>query len=547
MATLQDLITRFKQAETTDETAVLTPEELADPKTKSLADIAKQSVRAEQQSQKLELTKQQEEEEKQRQAQAAKEKTAAAFGLTPEEKARYIAPPKSPLASMPMPAAPSTAPQPTETAPTAPIERKQTETTPPASLKGGAEPSPAVTDTTGAAPGEQPEKPATISPVADAINDTQKIADSLGANRPTDRSQLEGLLAKLDAIKPDTDTYKDPIVRDFLADKAEIFRAYKEKADRNEWLDLAQNLVNSLTQFASAQAAVGTGRVGGGLPLPRTDYGARTEQAFREYRAQAADIGEEQKYGLAEQERIDRLRKEKMAGERATLGEKIAAERENIRQQEADAKQAGRDAISLYGILQTNKRADEATQMQVQRAILQYQSHQDKAAASELDKQMKARQDDLKKYQDQLKATNTLIQSDSKQYDKNLAGWATAIGRDAEELVSQADKESPWYTRTKTYIKETMAPQQAQDLSRLIETAKQDLVTLRAARSQTGATPPGQPVPAPAPAITPAPSTTPPAGGKVTLRDPVSGQTRQVVWDAAAQAKVNAGKLEIVK
>ena len=503
MATLQELTDRFRNAGTTDETAVLSQEELADPKLRNLAELAKQNVAAEQRTSDIETRRAEEEQARQEADRAKKEKMASAFGLSEEEKSRYLARPQPSVSNLTMP--PAAAKTPEMPSPPAEIEKEQPSQQTATLSRGGAEPGPAEPE-----PTKTPEQTQDI--IGSSMRDIGRIQNQLGANKEPDRKTLNDLMDKLDSIKPDTETYRDPIVRNFLQDKAELYRAYKEKADRNEWLELAQNLVNSLTQFASTQAVIGTGRVGGGLALPQTDYGARTERAFREYRAQAGDISEEEKSAAAAQERVDRLRKEKMASERATLGERIGAEREKIRQEEADAKQAGRDAISLYSVLQQNKRAEEQNEASLNRAIAQYQSKQDESTNKLIDKDINSLIAKEKELNNKLQAANALMTSDKKNYDKNLAAWAAASGQDVNSIVQKADEESGLFTADKTYIKETLAPQHAADLQDQLRVVASQLEELRAAR---GRVMPGRATPAAAPQ--PA-STTPAAGGMVTVK-----------------------------
>ena len=346
---------------------------------------------------------------------------------------------------------------------------------------GGVSPTepPAQVKPTPPADKEQAKKADTIENSLDEIG---KIQAAFGANKTPDRTELNRLLDSLEKVKPDTTNLKDPVTRNFLQDKAEAFRAYREKADRNDWLEIAQNLVNSLTQFASTQAAQGTRFVGGGLPLPTTDYGAKTGRALQEYKLQAEDISGEQKAAESAQERVDRLRKEEMAGRRAGLGERIAAERERIRQEESDAKQAGRDAISLYGTLQSNKRAMEQNETAIQKAILQHEQRKDQASEKLVDNQigyLASQETQLKK---QLDAANELMGSDKKNYEKKLADWAASAGQNAAGVVDKAQKESGFFTSNKDYVQETLAPQHAQMVQEQLATIGKQLGELRAAK-----------------------------------------------------------------
>lgn len=374
----------------------------------------------------------------------------------------------------------------------------------------------------------QQEKGNTIE---SALNDIGKIQAAFGANKEPGRKELKDLLDDLDKLTPDTTNIKDPVTRDFLQDKAEAFRAYKEKADRNDWLEIAQNLVNSLTQFASTQAAIGTGRVGGGLPLPSIDYGTRTERALQEYRLQAADIGAEQRAAESAQERVDRLRREELAGRRTGLGERITAERERIRQGEAEAKQAGRDAIALYNTLQTNKRAEEKYQTDLERTTRQMTARGLVADQKQITDQMTALRGEETRLQKQLDATNELTRAGKKDYEKKLADWATASGQGVDAVVQQAQDKSGFFTSKKDYIQETLAPQYAADVAPQLQRVREQLQSLQQARVA------GQPA-ASAPTL---PSTQPPASGMVDMVAP-DGRVLKVPADRVAELETKGAK-----
>ena len=482
--------------------------------------LARQQAAAEQRSKDIEERKKQEEA-------ARRARLVKGFDLSPEEESQLTS---STSETAPILSGPSPLERETPVPGQIPEKEKQTGVQP-VPPSGGVSPTepPAQVKPTPSADKEQAKKADTIE---STLGEIGAIQAAFGANKEPDRKELTRLLNALEAVKPDTTNIKDPITRNFLQDKAEAYRAYREKADRNDWLEIAQNLVNSLTQFASTQAAQGTRFVGGNLPLPTTDYGAKTGRALQEYKLQAEDISGEQKAAESAQERVDRLRKEEMAGKRAGLGERIAAERERIRQEESDAKQAGRDAISLYGTLQSNKRAVEQNETAIQKAILQHEQRKDQASEKLVDNQigyLASQETQLKK---QLDAANELIGSDKKNYEKKLADWAASAGQNAAGVVDKAQKESGFFTSNKDYVQETLAPQHAQMVQEQLATIGKQLGELRAAKYGT---PKGA---APTPTT---PSTTPAAGGMVDMVAP-DGRTLKVPSDKVAELEAKGAK-----
>lgn len=417
-----------------------------------------------------------------------------------------------------------------------PITEKEKPAVEPVSPSGGMDttkPSPPV-EPTDTKKEKQGQKKDSLQTTLDEIT---RIQAAFGANKEPSRKELKDLLNQLESVKPDTETYRDPVVRNFVQDRAEAFRAYKEKADRNEWLELAQNLANSLTQYASAQAASGT-RFTGGVPVASIDYGAKTDRAMKEYQMQEAGIAAEQRAAETEQERIDRLRREDVAARRSTLGERITAERERIRQEEADAKQAGRDAVSLYSTLQANKRAVEANSANLEKALLQYSSRQDKVTEKQLDNQIGFLSAEETRLKRQLDAANELMEADKKNYGAKLANWASAAGQNVDNVVKKAEDESGFFTSKQDYIQETLAPQHANMLQEQLATITRQLDQLKAAKYSGGAQPQPQPQPVSTPAAKP---------GTVILRNPKTGRTKETVWDKTAQDLVQSGQLELVR
>ena len=99
------------------------------------------------------------------------------------------------------------------------------------------------------------------------------------------------------AVSADPRFQNTPIANNLQSARAEAYKMYKEKADRNQLLGTVERAINAIAQFASAQAGFGTRQAGGNLPLSSADYGGQTAQAFKEYETEVGLIGEEQKAG----------------------------------------------------------------------------------------------------------------------------------------------------------------------------------------------------------------------------------------------------------
>lgn len=64
---------------------------------------------------------------------------------------------------------------------------------------------------------------------------------------------------------------------------------YSERANRNDWLEVAQGLANAVAKFGAAQAGMSSGQNGVINPAPVVDYQNRNDRAFREYQQQVGN------------------------------------------------------------------------------------------------------------------------------------------------------------------------------------------------------------------------------------------------------------------
>jgi hypothetical protein len=107
---------------------------------------------------------------------------------------------------------------------------------------------------------------------------------------------------------------------------------YQKRADRSDWMELAQILTRAGAQFAGAQQGMRTGRDMSGLQFgPGVDFEGRRERAFREYQQQLSNIGKQADVGLSE--RAEARRERALAAEPRIkeMEERLALERDRIR------------------------------------------------------------------------------------------------------------------------------------------------------------------------------------------------------------------------
>lgn len=394
-----------------------------------------------------------------------------------------------------------------------------------------------------AAPSQDKKPVKELDDIESVLEEAGKIQAKLGAGKAVPRDQLEKYLNQLEDLKPVAPS--SPDTQRFVQARAEAYRAYQEKADRNDWLEVAQNLVGALTNYASARSAMGTPFIGGAVPLKGIDYGARTERAGKEYAMELGQIGAEERAAESKADKEDRLARESLALTRGGLQEKIAAERERIREGEAEKREAGREATGILKDILTNRRYDRANQARLAAETARLTASGQKTATTELDNQIKSLMAEEKAVTTKLKAANNLMSASGKAYDSALAAYATASGVSEEALKEQADKESGFFTTDKSYLKEKIAGQHAQELAAEQQKIQQQIADLRKVRFGSPASPA---VPTSAQPASATPPSTPAAKpATVILRNPKTGRTKETVWDETAQNYVRSGQLELVK
>jgi hypothetical protein len=396
----------------------------------------------------------------------------------------------------------------------------------PAPPSGGMTPPvapPSKEDGIAPAPGQAETGDTKQDDVEKTLGEWSKLQATVGAGKGVSRAGLESALKALDDLKPIDPTAPD--TQRFVQARAEAYRAYQEKADRNDWLEVAQNLVSAITNYASARAAMGTRYEGGNIPLKGIDYGARTARAGREYEMELGQVGAEEKAAETAAERADRLKREQLALKRSGLQERIAAERERVREGETAQREAGRESMSLLRDIMNTRRADAKNAAYLETKTKELEAKGRQATTKDVDNQLKSLVAQEKATTARLKAANDLMSASGKTYDKALSVYATASGVSEEALKEQADKESPFYQRDKTYIKDNIAAKHATELSAEQQQIRRQIESLRGLKSG------GQAAPATAaPTTQPAaqPSTTAPTGDTMVMVQTAAGKQGRI-------------------
>jgi hypothetical protein len=285
---------------------------------------------------------------------------------------------------------------------------------------GGKGTQPSEEKPTTAAAGKQEKKPfvsptASMGSIAAAINKEQ----NKDPQKPIGKQSKEELLASLDSVEEQVkkDMPDSPIRTDLLALRAEAYKAYKEKANRNEWMDLAERAINSIGQFAAARSA--TGGFVAGFPQSRTDYGARTEQAFREYQAELGLASEQERADERRAERKEAAREREITRRRGTISEALQLRKE----EERTAAELERERIRAGASEKESKQRFQRDVMKLGLDETKEELAAEKAKSSQLDKA--------------IQLGNLLGTGKVKDYDKEIANFASAINTLPQTIEAQ--------------------------------------------------------------------------------------------------------------
>ena len=203
-----------------------------------------------------------------------------------------------------------------------------------------------------------------------ALKSAVTLANKLenGKSDKVSKSSLDELTKTLDdveeTVSADPRFQNTPVERNLQSARAEAYKMYKEKADRNQLLGTVERAINAIAQFASAQAGFGTRQAGGNLPLSSADYGGQTAQAFKEYETEVGLIGEEQKAGERASDRKEALKEKEINRQRGTILERIETERNALKETAAENRariaEGGRQASLNAAEARAIKRENDA-------------------------------------------------------------------------------------------------------------------------------------------------------------------------------------------
>lgn len=156
-------------------------------------------------------------------------------------------------------------------------------------------------------------------------------------------------------------------------------RLYNQRANRNDWLEVAQSLSRAVTQYGAAQSGMRTGRDMSNLNMgPGIDYGARSDRAFRDYSQQVKNAQDSSV--LQRQNYQDKLANSKLdyaqQSEPYSLGAKLASANE------LETERYGK-AVDVEGI-RDDRRARE------ERAREEREAHREEVRLGESDRKYQA-------------------------------------------------------------------------------------------------------------------------------------------------------------
>lgn len=384
--------------------------------------------------------------------------------------------------------------------------------------------------------------------IQDIIDDRSKFRAAIGGRTSVDRTALLDAIKSLDTIeeelKKEQDPSKVPQLKDISAARRDALDAYKEKASMNEWLSIADRAIAAIAQFASGQAAMGTQYTGTYRPA-LTDYDAKTQQALREFQAEAGVLEKERAeseqqvsaYERGQEKLADRIRRQRES--------KVRLLEEDVRRQERDIDRAERATENMMNDwLQTQRLDAQEARAQVKEteAKAQTQQEKDKLTESLLQKR-------INNAQKILQAVNKF---DPKKFDNSVAAIATSLGTDTDSLiqgiVSVDENVVPVREREKgfvsvldegdkDYVKNAIVPTLSKSVSGYLEDLKAQLNDVRGRI----ATPQGAPAPAP----TAAPRQQPPATGTIKVR--VGNQVGEIPANQLEAFKAKYPDSEVVK
>lgn len=392
--------------------------------------------------------------------------------------------------------------------------------------------------------------------IQDLIKTANQLNSAAGGRRTVDRSKLLDAIKSLDTIeeelKKEQDPSKVPQLRDISTARRDALDAYKQKANMNEWLSIADRAIAAIAQFASGQAAMGTQYTGTYRPA-LTDYDAKTQQALREFQAEAGVLEKERAeseqqvsaYERQQEKLADRIRRQRES--------KVRLLEEDVRRQEREIDRADKLTADLMDNWLQTQRIESQYKKDIERekrGEARTQAEQDKAREGVL-------QRDIDNTDKLLKALIGFDSSSKKTTEAGLTKIAIELGTDKDSLiqgiVNLGEKEVDIPPRKegmidlldesdKSWFKRSLIPTllaQAKERRDRLLKEKQALEQKRTGQQPAAA-------PATAPATTPTGQQTPPTGTMIKARVP-GYPAVELTPEQFEAAKKEYPNIEIVK
>lgn len=396
-------------------------------------------------------------------------------------------------------------------------KEKAADKQPPPSLGGDVSKKPSTVESTTAAPPSQQKS------VYQAAANVEELKEKLSSGQPINRADLVSVMESIQQVQPDPTKVDKSVMDRLQAAREDARTAYREQADRNQWMEVAQTLGNAVATFIAAQQGVANRP----LTLPQIDYGARTGQALREYQTELASVSEQERAVEREKERSDiKAEREAEAKRRGwekwlSLGEKEIEARERQAAQEKDLA----TRLELYKAREEKAYRDAAAKEEKNKAIAVRQGRKDYLA--ELGKEYSLIERQSNELRRNLAAAQGLVNADPKDFDKAFDQYVVSLST-SEKPVTKETFTKPGLLWGTNFSKEDAKKDAAARVVQLTQRARE----LKARQDANLSTQQDLIIgKAPAPAAAAAPSAQPPrqepaAGGKVVML--VNGQRVQI-------------------
>lgn len=269
--------------------------------------------------------------------------------------------------------------------------------------------------------GEEPDQQDTEQADPDSLAaQIRKHATEGDAKRPPLPQESQTLIDRMNQLAANYETAPENSKKSLAQAMDKADQLYKDQANRNEWLEVAQMLGRAGAQFAAGMAGQKAGGAGRDMTLnlnPGIDYGKRTEQAAADYRTRLGGLESLQRIGSEEQK--NQYNREFAPLEYGVKSAENAAERKSRQDIEG-----GREAQATNRTEASERAANARTQEAERGANLRAQTAQ----------QTEASRDERESRKEQNRDLMNQAKEENAQYKDQLAGIpgiASEIGEDA--------------------------------------------------------------------------------------------------------------------